>query len=113
MNKKTPIYFGPPLVKHTENEPNTLLKSGRINRTAERYMALIEKHGLELTEAEQTCLKEVCQIGFMSPDDIQKMAVDVRIGNFSIPNLDTDKLAQKLEKAPFADLVATVEKLGF
>lgn len=113
MNKKTPIYFGPPLIQHTKNETNTLLKSGRINRTAERYMALLEKHGLALTEAEQACIREVCQIGFMSPDDIQGMAIDVRTGDFNIPNLDTNKLAKKLEEASFADLVAVVEKLGF
>jgi hypothetical protein len=113
VNKKTPIYFGPPLERHTEGEKNTLMKSGRINRTAERYMAMMEHHGLTLSPAEATCISQVCDIGFMSPLEISELAMDVKNGTFDIPDLDAKLLAEKLEQASFADLVATVEALGF
>jgi hypothetical protein len=113
MNKKTPIYFGPPLERHTKDEANTLMKSGRINRTAERYMAILDHHGLSLTTAEASCLKQICHMGFMSPLEISELAMDVRMGVFDIPNLDSKSLATKLEQATFADLIATVESLGF
>jgi hypothetical protein len=113
MNKKTSIYFGPPLERHTQDEKNTLMKSGRINRTAERYMAILDHHGLTLTTAEATCLKQICHIGYMSPLEITELSMDVRAGVFDIPDLDTQTLANKLDQASFADLVATVESLGF
>jgi len=34
MNKKTRIYFGPPLSKLTEGEGNTMKISGKLNRAA-------------------------------------------------------------------------------
>jgi hypothetical protein len=38
---KTPVFFGPPLAIHTDGLKNTMEISGRLNRTAERYMELM------------------------------------------------------------------------
>jgi len=113
MNKKTRIYFGPPLSILTEAENNTLEISGRINRTAERYLEIMKGHGLDLTEAERACLTKICDFGFMAPYEIREMPIDVRMSNFEAEGLDKEVLAQKLEAASFADLVAIVEDLGF
>jgi hypothetical protein len=113
MNQKTRIYFGPPLSILTQNENNTLEISGRINRTAERYLEIMKGHGIELTEGERACLTKICDFGFMAPSEIREMAIDVRLSSFEAEGLDKETLAKKLEAASFADLVAVVEGLGF
>jgi hypothetical protein len=64
MNKKTPIYFGPPLAMLTENAKNTLERSGTLNRAAERYLEIMRRHIIELTDAERQCLLKVCEAGY-------------------------------------------------
>jgi len=113
MNTKTRIYFGPPLAILTEAENNTMEISGRINRTAERYLEMMKVHGIELNEVERACLTEICDFGFMAPHEIREMAIDVRMSNSEAAGLDKEILAKKLEAASFADLVAVVEDLGF
>ncbi len=114
MNKKTKIYFGPPLSILTEHEKNTLAISGKINRAAERYMEIIKQHNcIELTDAERDCLNWICQVGFMSPLEIHELADEVRDAEFEVEGLDREVLINKLESASFADLVALVEALGF
>jgi hypothetical protein len=116
VNRKTQLFFGPPLALLTEGETNTMEISGRVNRTAERYLEILRFHGLELNDAERDCLKQICGIGFMSPEDIRDLSDDVRFSVFDDPRLDQEakeKLADRLEGASFADLVATVEALGF
>ena len=113
MNPKTKIYFGPPLAILTEAENNTLEISGRINRTAERYLEIRKEHGVELSDAERACVTKICDFGFMAPYEIRELPIDVRMSKFAADGLDKELLAQKLEEAPFADLVALVEDLGF
>lgn len=113
MNRKTNIFFGPPLAVLTESQRNTLEISGKINRTAERYMEIMKAHGLELSELELTCIAHICGIGYMSPDEIHELPDEVRFSAFECDGLDKEALAMKLESASFADLVATVEALGF
>lgn len=113
MNQKTKIYFGPPLSVLTENEKNTMEISGRINRTAERYLEILRHHGLELTDAERECLKKICDFGFMATYEIRELADEVRAAEFEVEGLDREALIEKLESASFADLVAVVEELGF
>ncbi len=112
MNRKQQLFFGPPLALLTEGESNTMEISGKVNRTAERYLEILRYHGLELSEAERHCLKQVCGIGFMSPEDIRDLPDDVRFSVFEDQRIDKDGLAARLEAASFADLVATVEALG-
>jgi hypothetical protein len=64
---KTPVFFGPPLAILTAGQKNTLEISGKINRTAERYLELMRHHGLDLSEPERQCIAHICHIGFMSP----------------------------------------------
>ena len=64
---KTPVFFGPPLAILTEGQKNTLEISGKINRTAERYLELMRHAGLPLSEPERQCIAHICHIGFMSP----------------------------------------------
>ncbi|MDP6437643.1 MAG: hypothetical protein QF790_10150 [Gammaproteobacteria bacterium] len=113
MNKKTPIYFGPPLVVLTEKEKNTMEVSGKLNRAAERYLEIMRQHGADLTAAERQCLLKVCEAGYLAPYEIIEMADDVRDGQFDIDGLDKEALITKLEAASFADLVAIVEDLGY
>jgi len=113
MNKKTSIYFGPPLAMLTENEGNTLEISGKINRTAERYMEIIRQHGIEITAVERTCLISICDIGFMAPYEIRELPDEVRASEIELEGLDKEQLALKLETGSFVDLVAMVEELGF
>jgi hypothetical protein len=110
---KTNVFFGPPLAILTAEQKNTLEVSGKLNRTAERYLEILKRHGLELSEPERACLIHINQIGFMAPQEIRELADEVRWTKFDCEGLDKDALAKKLESACFADLVATVESLGF
>ncbi len=110
---KTPIFFGPPLAILTEGQKNTLEISGKLNRTAERYLALLRQHGLALTLPERDCLAHICQIGFMSPQEILELPLEVDLTRFECAGLDKKALAEKLRAASFADLLAMVEQLGF
>jgi hypothetical protein len=110
---KTNVFFGPPLAILAAGQKNTLEISGKLNRTAERYMEILKHHGLELTEPERQCLAHICHIGFMSPLEIQELPFEVTLTAFECEGLDKDALAVKLESASFADLVAITEALGF
>jgi hypothetical protein len=110
---KTPVFFGPPLAILTQGQKNTMEISGRINRTAERYLELMRFHGVELSAAERQCLAHICHIGFMSPLEIRELPLEVELTRFECEGLDKVALATKLRAACFADLVAVVESLGF
>ena len=110
---KTPIFFGPPLAVLTAGQKNTLMISGKLNRTAERYLELMKAHGVPLSEAERQCLAHICDIGFMSPLEIRELPLEVSLTRFDCEGLDKAALADKLQAASFADLVAVVESLGF
>lgn len=110
---KTQIFFGPPLAILTDGFRNTMEISGKINRTAERYLELMRFHGVELTEPERQCLTHLCDFGFMSPLEIRELPLEVELTRFECEGLDKAALAAKLKAASFADLVAVVESLGF
>jgi hypothetical protein len=76
MNKKTRIYFGPPLAILTEGENNTMEISGRINRTAERYLEIMKGAGIELSDAERACVAKICDFGFMAPYEIRELPIE-------------------------------------
>ena len=113
INKKTKIYFGPPLSILTENEGNTMEISGKINRAVERYLEIMRHHKVKLNEPERECLTKICDFGFMAPYEILELADEVRAAEFEVEGLDREALIKKLELASFADLVAIVEELGF
>lgn len=113
MNKKTRIYFGPPLALLTERESNTMEISGRINRTAERYLEIVARHGVDLTDPERECLMRVCAAGVLAPYEILELPMEVEFNTDNIEGLDRGALIKKLEAASFADLVAVVEDLGY
>ena len=110
---KTPVFFGPPLAILTDGQNNTMEISGKLNRTAERYLEMLRYHGMELTEPERKCLAHICNIGFMSPLEIRELPMEVELTRFECEGLDKVALAAKLEAASFADLVTVVESLGF
>jgi len=110
---KTNIFFGPPLAILAAGQKNTLEISGKLNRTAERYLEILKRHGVELTEPERLCLAHICHIGFMSPLEIRELPDEVRLTAFECEGLNKEALAVKLDSASFADLVAVVEALGF
>ena len=107
------MFFGPPLAILAEGQKNTLEISGKLNRTAERYLEILKRHGLELSEPERLCLAHICHIGFMSPLEIEELSFEVTMTKFECDGLDKNVLAAKLDTASFADLVAIVESLGF
>jgi hypothetical protein len=110
---KTPVFFGPPMAILTDGLKNTMEVSGKLNRTAERYLEIQRYHGVELTEPERQCIAHICGIGFMSSLEIRELAFEVRLSKFECEGLDKEALAGKLDKASFADLVVVVESLGF
>ena len=110
---KTGIVFGPPLAILAAGQKNTMEISGKLNRTAERYLELLKHHGLDLSEPERQCLTHICGIGFMSPLEIRELGMEVGLTRFECEGLDKERLATKLQTASFADLVAVVESLGF
>lgn len=110
---KTSIFFGPPLAILAAGQKNTMEVSGKLNRTAERYLEIMRFHGLELSEPERACLTHICNFGFMSPLEIRELPDEVSLTSFDCEGLDKKALAAKLEAASFADLVAVVEQLGF
>lgn len=110
---KTPVFFGPPLAILTDGQNNTMEISGKLNRTAERYLEILRDHGLELTESEKQCIAHICNIGFMAPLEIRELPFEVGLTSFACEGLDKPALKAKLEQASFADLVAVVESLGF
>lgn len=110
---KTNVFFGPPLAILAAGQKNTLEISGKLNRTAERYLEILKYHGLEISEPERLCLVHICHIGYMSSLEIRELPDEVRLTSFDCEGLDKEALAVKLDAASFADLVALVEKLGF
>ena len=110
---KTPVFFGPPLARLTESGRHTMEISGILNRTAERYLALKQHHGLDLSEAERRCVAHVCGIGYLSPLEITELGLEVRLTPFDCEGLDKAALADKLDVASFVDLLMLVESLGF
>ena len=110
---KTPIFFGPPLAILTAGEKNTMMISGKVNRTAERYLEIQREHGVDLTEPERQCIAHICHIGWMSPQEIRELPMEVELTHFECEGLDKPALLAKLQAASFADLVALVESLGF
>lgn len=110
---KTPVFFGPPLAILTDGQKNTMEISGKLNRTAERYLEILRDHGLELSEPEKQCIAHICNIGFMAPLEIRELPFEVSLTQFECAGLDKAALQAKLEAASFADLVAVVESLGF
>lgn len=110
---KTQVFFGPPLAILTDGHQNTLEISGKLNRTAERYLELMRHHGLELSQAERDCIAHICHIGYMSTLEIRELPFEVELTRFEADGLDKAALAVRLRSASFADLVAVVESLGF
>ncbi len=110
---KTQVFFGPPLARLTQGQKNTLEISGKLNRTAERYLELMREYGLELTEPERECIVHICQIGFMSTLEIRELPMEVRLTRFESAGLDKLVLEHKLKAASFVELVSMIESLGF
>lgn len=110
---KTQVFFGPPLARLTQGQKNTLEISGKLNRTAERYLELMREYGLELTEPERECIVHICQIGFMSTLEIRELPMEVRLTRFESVGLDKFVLERKLKAASFVELVSMIESLGF
>lgn len=113
MNRKTKIYFGPPLARLTEAGGNTMELSGRINLAVERYLEIVARHGVALNDAETECLRRICAAGVLAPHEILELPMEVELGREEIPGLDRAALVAKLEAASFADLVSVVESIGY
>ena len=71
--------------------------SGKLNRTAERYLEMLRRHGLKLSAPERSCLAHLCHIGFMPPLEIEELPDAVRLTEFDCAGLDKEQLARKLD----------------
>lgn len=112
MSKKSSVYFGPPLEALTSNLPGADSVSGRINRAAERYLEIMQRHGIDLNGDERLILGNCLSGSWAAPLLIHHLADEVADSEWSRrPAAKT--LIKKLQTAGFADLVATVERLGF
>lgn len=112
MSKKSSIYFGLPLMELTADLSDSDSVSGRINRMAERYAVIIKRHAIELTEGEAFVLADCLNGTWAEPLLIRHLADEVADSGHA-DSSDAKSLIKKLESASFADLVATVESLGF
>lgn len=112
MSKKSSVYFGPPLEALTSNLTDGDSVSGRINRAAERYLEVLKRHGLKLTEEERAILGNCLSGSLVDPLLIRHLADEVEDSELGGSKSGKALLA-KLRNAPFADLVAEVERLGF
>lgn len=117
MSRKSSVYFGPPLEALTSNLTDEDSVSGKLNRTAERYLEILKRHGL--SEEERVMLR-VCITGpWLDISTIRHLAdlADAKkvLDLSGAPLLEKRRqaLIAKLRNAPFADLVAEVERLGF
>lgn len=114
MAKKASVYFGPPLETLTADLKGSESVSGRLNRAAERYMEIIARHGIELTEGERVILGNCLSGSWAEPLLIRHLADEVEDSEaFADGDPDAKTLVEKLSGASFADLVATVERMGF
>lgn len=112
MAKKSSIYFGQPLEALTANVGENDSVSGRINRMADRYAAILKRHSIDLTDAEREILGNCLCGSFVEPLLIRHLADEVEDSDWAdMP--EAKSLCAKLRDASFADLVSIVESLGF
>lgn len=112
MSKKSSVYFAEPLLALTGNLGEGDSCSGRINRTAERYLEIVKRHDLGLTDAERLILGNCLSGSWVDPIVIRHLADEVADSEFA-DTKEAKALIKKLQAANFADLVAEVERLGF
>ena len=79
---KTPVLFGPSLAHLPEGQRNNTEISGRLNRATERYLALLHRHGLELSEPERQCIAQTCGVGYMSTQEIRALSMEAQLTAF-------------------------------
>ena len=121
MAKRQTVYFGPPLAALTEDLKELDTVSGRINRAAERYGEILKRHGVALTEEERCVLGKCLRVGLFGSDRARSRVGPVLILHLADTVADSEfadqsearSLIDKLRAASFADLVATVEGMGF
>lgn len=112
MDKKKTIYCGPPLMEVVRKMKEGQGISSRLNQVAERYLAILREHGVDLTDEEATILGNCLSGTFVDPLLIRHLADEVEDSDFADEEA-AKSLIRKLRSASYADLVATVERLGF
>ena len=58
---KTPVFFGPPLAILTDGQKNTMEISGKLNRTAERYLEIQRQDGKNNSPAQERLIAATLQ----------------------------------------------------
>ena len=112
MGTKKSIYCGQPLMGVVRTLKKGQSLSGRLNQMAERYLAICREHGVDLTDEEATILGNCLSGTFVEPLLIRHLADEVEDSEWADEEA-AKSLIRKLRSASYADLVATVEKLGF
>jgi len=106
------IYLGAPLLRATSGLPEHESLTFRINRIAERYLAIVGHHRVALDEAETLALKEILAGCDVEPLTIRYLADEIDESSYGSTDMG-HRLAEKLRAASFAELVGTVERLGY
>ena len=112
MAKKSSVYFGKPLIELINDRKKGSSVSGKINKTADRYMLICKNHGVKLTANECAVL-----CNFLEGKTINAMLIKHLFSE--LEQHETTKivakktLINKLAQHSIADIVAMIESLGF
>lgn len=112
MSKKSSVYFGAPLEALISSLSEGASVSGRLNQAAERYLEILRRHGLGLSEEESQILSNCLSGSWIDPLLIRHLTDKVEDSEFAGTKA-AKTLIGKLRSASFADRVAIVERLGF
>ena len=86
----------------------------RLNQIWDRYEYLQLQAGIHLESAEKQVLLNVLSGSFIEPSFIEHLAHEIIDSDDYIEGIDTAKtLYEKVKNATYAELLATVERLGY
>jgi hypothetical protein len=122
MTEKATIHFGEHLNALTAGLKGNSI-SARVNRTAERYSAIVGAHYIPMTEDEERVLRQ--RLNWIAENhslDLTKIRflydrIEVPARREDVPAFRDSPAARSmielLKEASLADLVATVERMGY
>ena len=86
----------------------------RLNQIWDRYNYLQQQSGIHLEPAEKQVLVNLLSGSFIEPSFIEHLAHEVIDSDDYIDGVDAAKsLYNKTENASYAELLATIERMGF
>ena len=115
-NKKRSVYFGDALTASIQDLQQNDSVSGKLNRMAGRYEAIVARESLSLTSGEKEVLRECLGDGWADNMLIRYLSTELAemdTDTWSNDEIKTlEKLGDKFRFASFGQKVATLEELG-